>query len=78
MNQVHNDVGIAVLLKKHVTEHEQIKRCVDQICFYYRIDGRNGQALIFENGALFPERIPYFIRTKIEQHLGRTLFSSPF
>lgn len=78
MNQVHNDVGIAVLLKKHITENQEIKRCIDQICFYFREEGCNGQALIFENGILYPERIPDFIQRKIEKDLGRNMFSSPF
>lgn len=78
MNQVHHDVGIAVLLKKHTKQDQQIKRYIDQICFYYRKDGNNGQALVLENGVLYPERIPGFIQEEIEHTLGRNLFSSPF
>ena len=78
MNQVHNDVGIAVLLKKKVFANNHIKRHIDQICFYFREEGINGKALIFENGVLYPKRVPSFILAKIEKELGRSIFSSPF
>ena len=78
MNQVHNDVGIAVLLKKKITDDQQIRRYIDQICVYFRQEGINGTALILENGTLYPGRIPAFLRAKIEKELGRTLCSSPF
>ena len=74
-NQIHNDVGIAVLLKKIIHSDQQIKRYIDQICFYYRRDNQNGQALILENGTLYPERIPSFIRSKVEQATGRDILT---
>lgn len=76
MNQVHNDVGIAVLLKKKNMSDQQVKRYIDQICFYYRQDETNGKALIVEDGILYPERIPDFIQHKIERETGRPMFSS--
>lgn len=78
MNQVHNDVGIAVLLKKTVSKDNQIKRYIDQICFYFRQDGINGKALVLENGVLYPKRVPAFVQARIEKEVRRTLFSSPF
>lgn len=78
MNQVHNDVGIAVLLKKRISKDQQIKRYIDQICFYFRQEGQNGKALVLENGIFDPKRIPDFIQSKIEKELGRTMCSSPF
>ena len=78
MNQVHNDVGIAVLLKKKIVNGNLMKRYIDQICFYFRQEDVNGKALVFENGTLYPKRIPAFIEAKIEMELGRNLFSSPF
>lgn len=78
MNQVHNDVGIAVLLKKKITKDNTVKRYIDQICFYFRMEGTNGQVLVLENGVLYPKRLPAFIQSKIEKELGRTFDSSPF
>lgn len=78
MNQVHNDVGIAVLLKKKTTKNNQIKRYIDQICFYFRREGINGKSLILENGVLYPNRIPAFVQVRIEKELGRNMFSFPF
>lgn len=78
MNQIHNDVGIAVLLKKKVSKDNQIKRYIDQICFYFRQEGINGKVLILENGILYSKRIPSFLHAKIEKELGRSILSSPF
>lgn len=78
MNQVHNDVGIAVLLKKKVTKDHQIKRYIDQVCFYFRKEGLNGQSLVLENGVLYPDRVPAFVQAKIEKELGKTMFSPSF
>lgn len=78
LNQVHNDVGIAVLLKKKITKDKKITRYIDQICFYFRKEGLNGKALVLENGTLYPARIPAFVQAKIERELGRNMFSSPF
>ena len=78
MNQVHNDVGIAVLLKKKVSKNNQMKRYIDQVCFYFRQEGVNGKVLIVENGVLYLKRIPAFLLAKIEKELGRTIDSSPF
>lgn len=75
INQIHNDVGIAILLKKKEINDRQIKRYIDQICFYYRKNGINGQSLILENGTLYPERIPTFMYSKIEEETGREIFS---
>lgn len=77
-SQVHNDVGIAVLLKRKITTGNQIKRYVDQICFYYREEGVNQKALILEDGIFYPKRIPSLLRDKIEKELGRSVTSSPF
>lgn len=74
INQVHNDVGIAVLLKKKNTGKNQIKRYVDQICIYYRHENKNGTALVVEDGILYKERIPEFMRKRVEKELGRNIF----
>lgn len=75
MNQLHNDVGIAVLMKKKIMDENRIKRYIDQVCFYYRKDEVNGKALVVEDGKLHPERIPAFIKTKIESQTGRDILS---
>lgn len=75
MNQIHNDVGIAVLMKKK-TEENKLKRYIDQVCFYYRVDGMNGKSLVVEDGILYPERIPDFVKDKVMKETGRYIFSS--
>lgn len=75
INQVHNDVGIAVLLKKASVNKTEIKRYIDQICIYYRYEKKNGQALVVEDGVLYPERIPGHMRKQVEKELGRDILS---
>ena len=74
INQVHNDVGIAVLLKKKTEEQKRIKRYIDQICIYYRSQNENGTALVVEDGVLHKERVPKFMRNRVEKELGRDIF----
>lgn len=75
INQVHNDVGIAVLMKRVRTGKTAIKRYIDQICIYYRNDNRNGAALVVEDGILYKERVPDFIRERVEKEIKRDIFS---
>lgn len=75
INQVHNDVGIAVLLKKKTDEKKNVKRYIEQVCIFFRNDGQNGQALMVEDGVLYPERIPNHIRKKAQKELGHDMFT---
>lgn len=75
INQVHNDVGIAVLLKKKTVNKTEVKRYIDQICIYYRYDETNGQALVVEDGVLYSERIPKYMRKRVEKELGHNILS---
>lgn len=73
-NQLHNDIGIAVLFKRRVLEGDTVQRYIDQVCFYFRKDKKNGQALVVEDGKLYKERIPEFVLKKIESAIGRNFY----
>ncbi len=75
INQVHNDVGIAVLLKKRHVSRTEIKRYIDQICIYYRHENRNGTALVVEDGILHKERIPEHMKKRVEKEIRHGIFS---
>ena len=75
VNQVHNDVGIAVLLKKTRVGKTGLKRYIDQVCIYYRHENVNGMALVVEDGVLHKDRIPNFTRKRVEKELKRDIFS---
>ncbi len=75
VNQVHNDVGIAILLKKAKIGETGIKRYIDQVCIYYRYQNTNGAALVVEDGILYKEKIPEHIRTRVEKEIKRDIFS---
>lgn len=75
VNQVYNDVGVGVLLKEDEMSDGNTKHYISQVGFFYRKDGKNGLALVVEEGKIYPDRIPDFIRRNIENRIGRDIFS---
>ena len=76
VNQLYSDIGLSILLKRKIDANGKIKRYIDQACFYARKDEQNILALAVENGILYKERIPAFIRENIENNIGGDLFES--
>lgn len=74
VNQLYNDIGLCILVKRKADEHGKVRRYIDQACFYARKDNVNVQALAVEDGVLYKERIPAFIREDIEKSTGCGLF----
>ena len=75
VNQIYNDVGIGVLLDEEIGKNNQFKRDIKQVCFYWREDGVNKQALVVDNGILIKERIPSHIKEDVERRNHRDLFT---
>ena len=75
VNQIYNDVGIGVLLDEEEDETGNLKRFIKQVCFYWREDGINKQALVVDNGILIKERIPLHIKEDVERKNHRDLFT---
>lgn len=76
INQIYNNAGVGVLLQEVELGGGKTRHMIGQIGFYYREEGKNHMALVVEDGILHPERIPKFMRNKIEKRIGRDLFSS--
>lgn len=74
VNQLYNDMGMSILVKRKADQHGKVIRYIDQVCFYARKDNENILALAVENGVLHKERIPAFIREDIEKNTGCGLF----
>lgn len=76
VNQIYNDVGVGVLLEERELFDGKTRHFISQVGFYYRRFGENGMALVVEDGKLYPERLPDFIRKNIELKIGRDIFSA--
>ena len=74
VNQIYNDVGIGVLLDEVELDEERTKHLISQVCFYYRKDGKNGISMVVEDGKLYPDRIPDFIKKSIERKINGNIF----
>lgn len=75
VNQIYNNAGVGVLLQEVEIGSGKTKHIIGQVGFYYREDGENRIALVVEDGRLYPDRIPVYIRNKIEQRIGKDIFS---
>ncbi len=75
INQIYNNAGVGVLLQEVEVGGGKTKHRIGQVGFYYRENGENHRAIVVEEGILYPERIPNYIRDKIEKRIKRDLFS---
>ena len=75
INQIYNNAGVGVLLQEVELGNGKTRHMIGQVGFYYRENGKNQMALVVEDGILHSERIPEFMRNKIEKRIGRDLFS---
>jgi len=73
-NSLHNYINISVLLKVKTTKDGQIKRYIDQVCFFTRENKENDAVLVVEKGKLHKERLPESARLRIEEELGYGIF----
>lgn len=74
VNQLYNDIGLSILVKRKINAGGKLIRYIDQVCFYTRKDGENILALAVEDGKLYKERIPRYLKEEIEKTIGCDLF----
>lgn len=78
VNQIYADVGIGVLLQEQEQGDGRTSHRIWQVCFYYRKDGQNGHVMLVEDGRLMEERMPDFLRRKIQESCGQQdIYHSP-
>lgn len=70
LDQIYNNVGVGVQLKKIEMNDGTTKHKITEVGFFYRKDGKNGVALIVEDGKFYPERMPHFVLEQLQERLG--------
>lgn len=75
VNQIYNNAGVGVLLQEVEIGGGKTRHIIGQVGFYYREDGKNQVVLVVEDGKLYPNRMPAYIRNKIEKRIGKDIFS---
>lgn len=75
VNQLHHDIGASLYIQKEVDPSGAVRRYLDQVCFYDRKGTENVQALVLDKGKLHPENIPSYLRERIEEQIGRDMFT---
>lgn len=63
-NDIYSFINVGILLKKRVTEQKEIRRYIDQICIFDRIEDKNQKHLLVENARVISREIPENIRKK--------------
>ena len=62
-NDIYSFINVGVLLRKKI-DHGEIKRVIDQICFFDRVNNRNYKTLVVENGNLISMDLTENIKKK--------------
>ena len=65
-NRIYRYVNLGLLIRKENTQDGEIRRYLDQLCFYAREDHENRIYMLVEDGELVSEEIPKDILLKLE------------
>lgn len=74
VNQLHKDIGLSLYINKHVEKDGTVRRYLQEACFFDRNGEENIKAMVVENGKLHKDKIPTYLRTRIEEKIGKDLF----
>lgn len=75
LNDIYSYIDVGILLRRKWDAGTQsMKRFIDQICFFYRRDGRNRTILLVNDGELTGEELP----NDIMQKFARVYIQNPF
>lgn len=73
-NDIYEAVDVGILLRKKRDERGNVYRYIDQVCLYFRENGKNQITMIVNRGVLVNESLPATVRFKME----RAGVESPF
>ena len=57
-NYIYEFISVGVLIRQHEDEQGIVKRYIDQMCFYDRLEGKNNIYMLVEDGQLISKNIP--------------------
>jgi len=66
-NDIFMFIDVGILIRKKQMEDGKIKRYIDQICFFYRNDGKNTIFPVVLNGELTTKNLPIPVLEKFER-----------
>lgn len=66
-NRIYSDVNVGVLVRRYKDKNGEIRRYIDQLCFYSREGEENCIYMIVEDGKMVSEELPPEIRKKFER-----------
>ena len=70
VNQIYNDLGVGILLEEEtVRDSEHTCHRIEQVCFYYRQDGRNECVMVVEDGEFHAENLPELVELELKKKL---------
>ena len=75
-NSLYTYVSVSVLFKIKTSLNGEIKRYIDQVCFFLRREGVNIAHLVVDEGKLYKESVPHEFRQRVEKALGHGLFEN--
>lgn len=74
-NDIYRDIDVGILVRWKKTDDGQVRRAIDQVCFFTREDGENRCSMIAMDGGILPDaKIPASIRKQFE----RSMIKDPF
>ena len=66
-NRIYRYVNLGLLIRRENTKDGEIRRYLDQLCFYTRENHENKINMLVEDGELISEEIPKDILLKFER-----------
>jgi pilus assembly protein CpaF len=66
-NDIFMFIDIGVLIRKKQMEDGKVRRYIDQVCFFYRNNGRNITFPVVLNGELMEKNLPKPVLEKFER-----------
>lgn len=65
-NDIYMFIDVGILIRKKQMEDEKVRRYIDQVCFFYREDGKNLIFSVVLNGKLQNENLPEAVAKKFK------------
>lgn len=65
-NDVYTFINVGIMIRRRINEKKEIKRYIDQVCFFDRAGEQNHTILIVSDGKIIDKNLPANIKKKFE------------